>query len=100
MGFFDKLKKGLSKTREVLFAPIDRVFGAFSHVDEELFDELEEVMITADMGMPQTERILEQLRERVKREHLQEPEQAKEALIEILKDSICLLYTSPSPRDS
>lgn len=100
MGFFDKLKKGLSKTREVLFAPIDRVFGAFSRVDEELFDELEEVMITADMGVPQTERILEQLRERVKREHLQEPEQAKEALIEILKDSIGPgepLHLEPAP---
>ena len=100
MGFFERLKQGLSKTREVLFAPLDRVFGAFSRVNEELFDELEEVMIMADVGVGQTERILKELRERVKKEHLTEPHDAKEALLEILRDSIgpgAPLQLEPAP---
>lgn len=100
MGFFERLKNGLSKTREVLFTPLDRVFGAFTRIDEDLFDELEEVLIMADVGVVQTQRILDQLRERVKKEHLTDPGQAKRALMEILCDSIgpgAPLQLQPSP---
>ena len=63
MGFFDKLKSGLSKTKNAIVGKIDNLFKSFRKVDEDLFDELEELLISADIGVNTTEEILDELRE-------------------------------------
>ncbi len=88
MGFFDKLKAGLAKTRDALFGQISNLFRGFSKVDEEMLDELEELLISADVGVAATEEILDRLRGRIRAEHLGDPEDAKRALIEILTDMV------------
>ena len=66
MGFFDKLKQGLFKTKNAIVGKIDTLFKAFSKVDEDLFDELEELLIMSDVGVNATEEIIERLREQIK----------------------------------
>ena len=84
MAFFEKLKKGMSKTRDNLSGKLNSVFSAFTRVDEDLMDELEETLILCDVGAATTDRILEELRERVKTEKLNVSE-TKAALKEILR---------------
>ncbi len=84
MGFFEKLKAGLAKTKQAVFGRLDAIFRGFSRVDEEMLEELEEVLITADVGVTATEAILEELREKIRKEKLNEPEKVKTALQEIL----------------
>ena len=88
MGFFDKLKEGLSKTKNAFVSQVDNLFKSFVKVDEELFDELEELLICADVGVGATEEILDKLRDRVKSERLTDGEQVKAALREIMADMI------------
>ena len=86
--FWGRLKAGLTKTRNALFSPVDNLLKAFVKVDEDLLDELEEVLITADVGMTATEDILDQLRERIKDGRLKEKDQVMDALREIMTDMI------------
>ena len=88
MGFFEKLKEGLSKTKNAFVSQVDNLFKSFVKVDEELFDELEELLICADVGVGTTEEILEKLRDRVKSERMTDGEQVKTALREIMADMI------------
>ncbi len=88
MGFFEKLKAGLTKTKNALFGKLDRLFAGFSRVDEEMLEELEEVLITADVGVASTEEIIDNLRERIKKDKLTEVGDVKEALKDILTDMI------------
>ena len=88
MGFFEKLKEGLAKTKSAFVSQVDNLFKSFVKVDEELFDELEELLICADVGVGATEEILDKLRDRVKSERLTDGEQVKAALREILADMI------------
>ena len=88
MGFFDKLKEGLSKTKNAFVSQVDNLFKSFVKVDEELLDELEELLICSDVGVGATEEILDKLRDRVKSERLTDGEQVKTALREILSDMI------------
>ena len=88
MSFFDKLKSGLSKTKTSIFGQVENLFKAFVKVDEELLEELEELLIAADVGFESTEEIIEQLRERIKNERLSDPEETRQALIDILKGMI------------
>ena len=88
MGFFDKLKEGLSKTKNAFVSQVDNLFKGFAKVDEELFDELEELLICSDVGVGATEELLDKLRDRVKSERLTDGEQVKTALREILSDMI------------
>ena len=88
MGFFDKLKEGLSKTKNAFVSQVDNLFKSFVKVDEELFEELEELLICADVGVGTTEEILEKLRDRVKSERMTDGEQVKTALREIMADMI------------
>jgi fused signal recognition particle receptor len=82
LGLFSKIKAGLTKTRENIMGGVNQVFAAFRAVDEELFEELEEALIMADMGVETTMAILERLRERVKLENVKEGEQVKKILAE------------------
>lgn len=85
MGFFDKLKQGLFKTKNAIVGKIDSVFKHFTKVDEELFDELEELLISSDVGVTTTEDVLDELRETVKENKIKEPEQVKDELFAILR---------------
>jgi fused signal recognition particle receptor len=88
MGFLDRLKSGLSKTKNAIFGQIDNVLKAFVKVDEELLEELEELLITSDVGVNATEEIIDRLREQIKDGRLKEKEQVVGALKEILTDMI------------
>ena len=77
MGFFDKLKQGLSKTKEALNNKINNVFSNFRKVDEELMEELEEALILSDVGMDTSLKIIGNLRNRVKLEKIEDAEQVK-----------------------
>jgi len=88
MGFFEKLKAGLSKTKKALFGGIEDLFKRFRRVDEDLFDELEELLITSDVGVETTEELLDNLRERVKEEKIKEPEEIKKILYAELRAMI------------
>ena len=80
MGFFDKLKEKLVKTKNAIVGQIDDLFKRFVKVDEDLFDELEELLISADIGVNTTEEILDQLRDEVKENRLKEPSEVKTKL--------------------
>ncbi len=88
MGFFEKLKQGLNKTKNALVGRIDGIFHAFSKIDDDLYDELEELLISADVGVNTTENILDRLRESVKEKKIKEPELLREELLIILRDLI------------
>lgn len=86
MGFFDKLKRGLTKTRDAFSERVNDVFKAFVKVDEELFEELEEALITADVGVETSMYIIEQLRDRVKSKRITDGEAVKAELQEIIAE--------------
>lgn len=88
MGFFSKIANGLKKTRESLSGAIDGMLGAFTKIDEELFEELEEILVMADVGMPTASRLCERLRERVKKERVTDPAQVREMLYEEVTDML------------
>ena len=88
MGFFEKIKKGLTKTRESVGSVITGVFTGFSQIDDDFYEELEESLIMADMGVETTLTAVERLRKAVKEQHLKTPEDAKTALKDILTDML------------
>ena len=102
MGFFDKLKQGLTKTKESINDKINNVFSNFRKVDEELLEELEEALIMSDMGVETSTQIISNLREKIKKEKIGESEQVKEALREEIEkilekcDNSLKLETKPS----
>lgn len=88
MGFFDKLKKGLSKTKSAIIEKIDGIVKSFRKVDEELFEELEEALISADIGVYTTEEILDRLREIVIDKNIKDSNEVKSELFTILRDMV------------
>lgn len=101
MGFFDKLKRGLQKTKDAFVSKVDNLFKSLKRVDEDLFDELEEILITSDMGVNTTEELLEELRRNVKDNKIKEPELVKQELFRLLsellgEDEGLALKTKPS----
>ena len=88
MAFFDKLKNGLKKTKDAVINRVDAVVKSFRSVDEDLLEELEEIMICADMGVETTEEIIGELRSRIKEENIKDPELVKDALCAILRDHV------------
>ena len=88
MAFLDKLKAGLKKTKDALFGKVHNVLSNFVRVDEDLLDELEELLIEADVGVGATEEIIEELRERIKDGRIKEKEDVMRSLQELLTDMI------------
>ena len=86
MGFFDKIKEGLKKTRNSMSASVASMLSSFTKIDEELFEELEELLVMGDVGVPTAERICGELRERVKRQGVTDPSQISEMLKKIVAD--------------
>lgn len=87
-GFFSKLKEGLTKTRDSLVAGIDSIFRGFSEIDEDFYEELEEVLIMADIGVATTEKIVENLRQKVKEQKIKEIEVCRKLLIDSIKEQM------------
>ncbi|MDE6846827.1 MAG: signal recognition particle-docking protein FtsY [Lachnospiraceae bacterium] len=87
-GFFSRLKEGLTKTRNNIVHGIDAVFGGFSSIDEDFYEELEEILIMGDIGVKATGEILDKLREQVKENHIKEPVDCKEFLIRNIKEQM------------
>lgn len=102
MGFFDKIKEGLAKTRDALSDSLGSVFTGFSEIDDDFYDELEESLILADLGVDTACKAVERLRRAVREKHLKTTEEARTALKEILVDMLNVgdtalnLTTTPS----
>ena len=88
MAFLDKLKAGLEKTKKALFAPIDQMLKAFTKVDEDLLEELEEMLICADVGAGATDEIIEKLRHDIKEEKIKDADEVRAFLKNTLKEMI------------
>lgn len=88
MGFFDKLKSGLAKTKNALFGKVDDLLKSLVRIDEDFLEELEELMITADIGVETTEEILDELRERIRNGRIKDPDDIRAALREIIRELI------------
>jgi len=93
-GFFSKLKEGLSKTRNNIVRGIDSVFSGFSSIDDDFYEELEEILIMGDIGVNATGGILERLKAQVKEKHIKEPSECKELLIESIKEQMAVTDTA------
>lgn len=85
-GFFGKLKSGLEKTRNGFVKSMDSVFHGFSSIDEDFYEELEEMLIMGDVGVNTTETLLERLKKGVKEKRIKEPSEARDLFVEIIKD--------------
>ena len=101
MGFFKKIKEGLKKTRDAVVGQIDSMLKSFTKIDDELFEELEELLVMGDVGVPTAEKICKELRERVKKEGIKDPSEITSLLKEIIADMLrggeeLDLATSPS----
>ena len=88
MGFFSRLKAGLSKTRDNIVSGIDSVFNGYSMIDEDFYEELEEILIMGDLGINATNAILERLRQQVKESHIKEPAACKQLLIDSIREQM------------
>lgn len=84
-GFFRRLVSGLTKTRENIVSGLDSLFNGFSKIDEEFYEELEEILIMGDLGVKATYSILDDLREKVKEQHIKDPADCKQLLIDSIK---------------
>lgn len=87
-GFFRRLVQGLTKTRDNIVSGIDSIFSGFSSIDDDFYEEIEEILIMGDIGVHATTEIIENLREKVKKEHIKEPGQCKELLIASIKEQM------------
>ena len=102
MGFFDKIKAGLQKTRDALSNTLGQVFSGFSEIDDDFYDELEESLILADLGVETSTKATDRLRKVIREKHLKTTEEAKEALKDILTEMLSVgdtalnLSTTPS----
>ena len=94
MGFFDKLKNGLTKTRESIAKQVNNVFSVFIKVDDELFENLEEALIMADIGVETSTYIIEKLRDNVKHKHITDGNLVKEELKSIISEILSTLDTT------
>lgn len=89
-GFFQRLKEGLTKTRDNIVSGIDSIFRGFSAIDDDFYDEIEEVLIMGDLGAQTTEKIMEDLRAKVKENRIREPQECKQLLIDSIKSQMDL----------
>lgn len=87
-GFFKRLKAGLTKTRDSIVRGMDSVFSGSSAIDDDFYEELEEILISGDIGFHTTEVILDELRQKVKMNHIKEPAMCKELLIESIREQM------------
>ena len=89
-GFFQRLKEGLAKTRNNIVSGIDMIFRGFSAIDDDFYEEIEEVLIMGDLGVETTEKIIDDLKEKVKENHIREPQECKQLLVDSIKEQMNL----------
>ena len=87
-GFFSRLVEGLTKTRNNIMSGFDAIFSGFSSIDEDFYEELEEVLVMADLGIHTTENIIEELKKKVKEQHIKEPQACKQLLADTIKEQM------------
>ena len=87
-GFFSRLKEGLTKTRDSIKHGFDNIFSGFSSIDDDFYEELEDVLIMADLGINTTTRIIDSLKEKVKENHIKEPAECKQLLIRSIEEQM------------
>lgn len=95
-GFFKRLAEGLAKTRNTIAAGIDNIFNGFSNIDDDFYEELEEILIMADLGIQTTTSVLERLKEKVKENKIKDPQECRSLLIDGIKEQMSL---SPNAYD-
>lgn len=88
MGFFNKIKEGLKKTRDAVVGQIDSMLKSFTKIDDELFEELEELLVMGDVGVPTAEKICEELKKKVKKEGIKNPNEIHRLLEETVADML------------
>ena len=87
-GFFSRLVEGLTKTRNNIMSGFDAIFSGFSSIDEDFYEELEEVLVMADLGIHTTENIIEELKKKVKEQQIKEPQACKQLLADTIKEQM------------
>ncbi len=87
-GFFSRLVKGLTKTRDNIVSGIDSIFSSFSSIDDDFYEEIEEILVMGDLGIHATTEIIENLKKKVKEQHIKEPAACKELLISSIKEQM------------
>lgn len=87
-GFFSRLVQGLTKTRDNIVSGIDAIFSGFSRIDEDFYEEIEEILIMGDIGVNATMEIIDNLKAKVKEQHIKEPAECKELLIRSIKEQM------------
>jgi fused signal recognition particle receptor len=87
-GFWSRLVSGLSKTRDNIVSGIDSIFSGFSSIDDDFYEEIEEILIMGDIGVNATEAIIENLKEKVKENKIKDPAECKELLINSIKEQM------------
>lgn len=87
-GFFKRLVSGLTKTRDNIVSGFDSIFSGFSHIDGDFYEELEEILVMGDIGIRATEEIIENLKQKVKENHIKEPADCRELLINSIKEQM------------
>ncbi|MDO4489631.1 MAG: signal recognition particle-docking protein FtsY [Lachnospiraceae bacterium] len=88
MGFFKRLVNGLTKTRNSIVSGFDAIFNGFSNIDDDFYEEIEEILVMGDIGVATTEKIIEDLKEKVAQQHIKEPVQCKQLLIDSIKEQM------------
>ena len=89
-GFFGRLKAGLAKTRDNIVSGMDSIFSGFSEIDDDFYEELEETMIMGDLGVATTNQILDDLKKKVKEQHIKKPAECREILIQTIREQMDL----------
>ena len=89
-GFFSRLVAGLTKTRENIVSGMDSIFSGFSAIDEDFYEELEETLIMGDMGIQTTMELIEELKETVKEQHIKDPSQCRQVLVDSIQKKMDL----------
>lgn len=88
MGFFSRLKEGLTKTRDNIVAGVDAIFSGASEIDDDFYEEIEEILVMGDIGINATTAIVEDLQKKVKEQHIKQPSECKQLLIDSIKEQM------------
>ena len=94
MGFFSRLVSGLTKTRDNIASGLDSIFRGFSKIDDDFYEELEEILIMGDLGVDTTMNIIENLQEKVKEQKIKEPKECRQLLIDLIKEQMSVEETA------
>ena len=93
-GFFKRLVEGLSKTRENIVSGIDSIFSGYSSIDDDFYEEIEEILVMGDIGINTTTAIIERLKEQVAQQHIKDPSQCKQLLMDSIKEQMAVGETA------